>query len=118
MVGPRWKGVRMRAKYYSEKEPNQPTEISEVLGSIIEKATVGIDVRHGQIVTDWESFAPPDWVTFGRPIGVRDYTLLVEVSDGSAATLLRYQLGDLMTIIDERFGPAMVTHVRIRVVDA
>lgn len=108
----------MRAKYYSEKEPNQPTEISDVLGSIIEKATVGIDVRHGQIVTDWESFAPPDWVTFGRPIGVRDYTLLVEVSDGSAATLLRYQLGDLMTIIDERFGPAMVTHVRIRVVDA
>lgn len=115
MVGPRREGVRVRAKYYGEKEPKQPAEISEVLGSIIEKATVGIDVRHGQLVADWDSFAPADWVAFGKPIGVRDQTLLVEVSDGSAATILRYQKADLLSVIEARYGAGIVTAARVRV---
>jgi hypothetical protein len=105
----------MRAKYYGQKEPGKPVEISEVLGTIIEKAAVGIDVRHGQLVSDWESFAPDDWVTFGRPVGIRDHQLLVEVSDGSAATLLRYQITDLMNVIENRYGPGIVTAVKVRV---
>ncbi len=105
----------MRAKYYGQKKPKQPTEISEVLGTIIEKAAVGIDVRHGQLVSDWESFAPHDWVTFGRPVGVRDQALLVEVSDGSAATVLRYQISDLLTAIEELYGPGIVTAVKVRI---
>lgn len=115
MVGPRREGVRMRAKYYGDKEPTQPAEISEVLGTIIEKVSVGIDVRHGQLVADWASFAPDDWVTFGRPVGVRDETLLVEVSDGSGATLLRYQIADLTKAIEEHYGPGIVTAVKVRV---
>jgi hypothetical protein len=105
----------MRAKYYGQKEPEKPVEISEVLGTIIEKAAVGIDVRHGQLVSDWEAFAPDDWVTFGRPVGIRDHQLLVEVSDGSAATLLRYQITDLMNVIEIRYGQGIVTAVKVRV---
>jgi hypothetical protein len=105
----------VRAKYYGGKKKKQPTEISEVLGSIIEKASVGIDVRHGQLVEDWEAFAPDDWVTFGTPVGVRDRTLLVEVTDGSAATVLRYQMADLKSAIDERFGIGIVTTVKVRI---
>lgn len=107
----------MRAKYYGRdgSKRKQPAEISDVLGSIIEKASVGIDVRHGQLVTEWEMFAPGDWVTFGKPVGVRDQALLVEVSDGSAATLLRYQTADLMTSIDERFGRGIVETVKVRI---
>lgn len=115
MVGPRREGVRVRAKYYGGKQPKEPAEISEVLGSIIEKAAVGIDVRHGQLVSEWETFAPEDWVAFGTPIGVREQTLLVEVSDGSAATLLRYQIEDLKRAIDEHVGTGMVTAVKVRI---
>lgn len=115
MVGTRRGSIRVRAKYYGDKEPKQPTEISEVLGSIIEKAAVGIDVRHGQLVADWESFAPPDWVTFGTPVGVRDRTLLVEVSDGSAATLLRYQTADLLGAIEDHLGAGIVEAVKVRI---
>jgi predicted nucleic acid-binding Zn ribbon protein len=115
MVGPRREGVLVRAKYYGGKKPKQPAEISEVLGAIIEKAAVGIDVRHGQMISDWESFAPDDWVTFGRPVGVRDGTLLVEVSDGSAATVLKYQIADLKAAIEERYGAGIVTSVRVKV---
>jgi hypothetical protein len=117
MVGEGWKGVRVRAKYYRRdgSKRKQPTEISDVLGSIIEKASVGIDVRHGLLVADWELFAPDDWVTFGRPVGVRDQALLVEVSNGSAATLLRYQTADLVSAIDERFGTGIVKAVKVRI---
>jgi hypothetical protein len=105
----------MRAKYLGSGEPNHPKEISELLGSIIEKAAVGIDVRHGELVDAWETFAPEDWVTFGRPVGVRDSTLLVEVADGSAASLLKYQISDLRSAIDDRFGEDLVTAVRVKV---
>jgi predicted nucleic acid-binding Zn ribbon protein len=107
----------MRAKYFGGKKQRQPAEISEVLGSIIEKASVGIDVRHGQLVSEWESFAPDDWVTFGKPVGVRDETLLVAVDDGSAATVLRYQIEDLKSAIEERFGEGVVSSVRVKVGD-
>ena len=105
----------MRAKYYGRKKPRQPAEISVVLGSIIEKAAVGIDVRHGQLVSEWESFAPDDWVTFGKPVGVRDQTLLIAVADGSAATVLRYQIEDLKAAIEERFGKGVVSSVKVKV---
>lgn len=105
----------MRAKYLGPKEPKQPKEISELLGSIIEKAAVGIDVRQSDLIGDWEAFAPQDWVTFGRPVGVRDLSLLVEVADGSAATLLKYQIPDLLSAIEERFGSGLVTGVRVKV---
>jgi hypothetical protein len=115
LVGHGREGAPVRAKYYGGKKKKEPVEISEVLGTIIEGASVGIDVRHGQLVTDWKSFAPDDWVTFGTPVGVRTRTLLVEVSDGSAATLLRYQIGDLLSVIDERFGEGIVTSVNVRI---
>lgn len=105
----------MRAKYLGSGEGRQPKEISQLLGSIIERAAVGIDVRHGQLVNDWQVFAPQDWVTFGTPIGVRDGTLLVEVPDGSAASLLKYQMGELKGAIDDRFGGDLVHSVKVRV---
>lgn len=104
----------MRAKYLGSGEPKQPKEISELLGSIIEKAAVGVDVRQSDLIGDWESFAPLDWATFGTPIGVRDLTLLVEVADGSAATILKYQIPDLLGAIEQRFGSGLVTGVRVR----
>ncbi|MCZ7534392.1 MAG: DUF721 domain-containing protein [Acidimicrobiia bacterium] len=105
----------MRAKYLGNGEGRQPKEISQLLGSIIEKAAVGIDVRHGQLVNDWQLFAPHDWVTFATPVGVRDGTLLVEVLDGSAASLLKYQTGELTGAIGDRFGGDLVHSVKIRV---
>ncbi len=105
----------MRAKYLGSGNRRQPKEISQLLGSIIEKAAVGIDVRHGQLVNDWQAFAPPDWVTFGIPVGVRDGALLVEVPDGSAASLLKYQTGELKSAIDDRFGDDLVRSVKVRV---
>lgn len=106
----------MRARYFNQKPPKEPTEISELLGTLIENAAVGVDVRHGELVADWETVAPDDWVTFGKPIGVRSGTLLVEVADGTAASVLKYQIDDLKRAISDRYGDGVVTHVRLKVV--
>ena len=115
MVGQGWEGVIVRAKYYGTQGPKQPQEISSLLASVIEKAAVGVDVRHSQLVSEWETVAPTDWANLGTPIGVKNGTLLVEVTDGSAASLLKYQIEDLRSVVAERFGPELVTAVRIKV---
>ena len=105
----------MRAKYLSNDESGrQPEEISELLGSIIEGASIHVDIREGDLVGDWHDVAPGDW-RLGTPVGVRDGVLLVLVPDGTTASLLRYQTGSLLEAISTRFGADLVTSVRVRV---
>jgi len=104
----------MRAKYLNTNPKREPQEISDVLGKVIEGAAVGVDVRHADLVARWGAFAPGDW-TSGTPIGVRDQVLLVEVADGSVASLLRYQTTQLLSAISEAFGEGLVRSVRIRI---
>jgi len=80
----------MRAKYLTNGPKKQLTEISEVLGTVIEGAAAGVDVRQAEMIDTWSSFAPGDWRD-GEPIGVRDGVLLVAVPDGTIGSLLRYQ---------------------------
>ena len=104
----------MPAKYLRHDDRRQPEEISSVLGKIIEHTSVEVDVRHGDLVGEWNDFATGDW-HLGTPVGVRDRTLLVIVPDGATASLLRYQTGPLLTAIGERYGVGLVTSVRLRV---
>ena len=105
----------MRAKYLSSGGRRDPAEISDVLGSIIEKASVNIDVRHGDLIERWKSLVPPDWASVATPIGVKEGTLLVEVDNGTAGSLLKYQIGSLVEVISDEFGPDLVTNVRLQV---
>ncbi len=105
----------MRAKYLRYGNRREPTEISDVLGSVIEKASVSIDVRQGALIERWVEVVPDDWAEVATPIGVRDNTLLVEVENGTAATLLKYQIQALVGAISEEFGDDLVTSVKLRV---
>ena len=57
-----------RAKYLSYRERREPEEISEVLGSVIESASVNIDVRQGELIDRWRQVVPGDWVEVARPV--------------------------------------------------
>ena len=105
----------MRAKYVSYGKRREPEEISKFIGSVIENATVDVDVRQGELVGEWSTFVPSDW-TLGTPVGVRDGTLLVTVPDGATASRLRYQEKALLTAIGERFGTDVCRRVRLKVV--
>jgi predicted nucleic acid-binding Zn ribbon protein len=104
-----------KAKYLSYGNKRQPEEISEVLGSVIERASVNIDVRQGNLIERWSDVAPGDWAEVARPIGIRDHTLLVEVASGAGGSLLKYQIQQLLDAISLEFGTDLVTSVRFRV---
>ena len=105
----------MRAKYLSYGKRREPTEISDVLGRVIEEASVNIDVRQGNLIERWGEVVPGDWAEVATPIGIREDTLLVEVENGTAASLLKYQIQRLIEAISEEFGDDLVTAVKLRV---
>jgi predicted nucleic acid-binding Zn ribbon protein len=104
-----------RAKYLSYGDRREPKEISDVLGSVIESASVNIDVRQGKLIERWREVAPGDWVDVARPVGIREQTLLVEVGSGTAGSLLKYQTQQLIEAISEEFGSDLVTSVRLQI---
>lgn len=104
----------MRAKYLKTGKKGQPKEISEILGRVIESAAVGVDVRQAEMVGAWATIVPADWV-LGTPVGVRDGVLLVEVPDGTTASVLRYQIDPLLRAIADEFGTGLVRSVRVTV---
>lgn len=105
-----------RANYYREgPKRKDPEVIDDLLGSIIEQAGAGRDRGVSDLVASWDEIVSERWRGRSRPIGVREQTLLIEVPDGSAASLLRYDSADLLRRISDRFGPDLVRGVRFRV---
>lgn len=104
-----------RAKYLSYGERREPKEISDVLGSVIESASVNIDVRQGELIERWREVATGDWRDVAKPVGIREQTLLVEVRNGTAGSLLKYQTQQLIDAIAHEFGADLVTSVRLQI---
>lgn len=105
----------MRAKYLRYGERREPKEISDVLGAVIESASVNIDVRQGELIGRWNEVAPGDWADVARPVGIREQSLLVEVENGTVGSLLKYQIQQLIDAIADEFGTDLVTSVRLQI---
>ena len=54
------------------------------------------------------------WSAASRPAGLRDGVLVVEVEDGTAASLLKYQEQALLERLEQGLGSRFVQQVRIR----
>ena len=86
-----------------------------MLGSIIERASGSIDIRQGELIERWEDVVPGDWRSIATPIGIREQSLLVEVENGTAGSLLKYQTQQLVDAIADEFGSGLVTSVRLQI---
>jgi hypothetical protein len=104
-----------RAKYLNYGRRREPKEISDVLGAIIERASGSIDIRQGELIQRWDDIVPGDWIDVATPIGIKEQSLLVEVENGSAGSLLKYQTQQLIGAIAEEFGEDLVASVRLRI---
>ena len=105
-----------RANYYRAGPPRKdPAVIDDLLGSIVEQAGASRDLGISDLVASWDEVVSERWQGRSRPIGVREQTLLIEVPDGSAASLLRYDAADLLRRISDRYGPDLVRAIRFRV---
>ena len=89
--------------------------VSGFLDQVLRRFGLPDPVDLGRLVEEWADVAGEPWGTRSRPAGLADGELLVEVADGSLATLLRYQQGALLERLEQRLGPGLVTSVRIRV---
>jgi predicted nucleic acid-binding Zn ribbon protein len=104
---------RRPARYLDGGESRQPEAISDVLGTVFERVT-RLDRSAVTLVEEWEQIAGEAW-SDAAPVGLANGVLTVEVPSGAAASLLRFQIADLQAAIAARFGPDLVTGVRLRV---
>jgi len=67
-----------------------------------------------RLVDDWADLAGEPWASRSRPAGLHRGELVVEVADGTSASLLRYQCGQLLERLEEGLGARLVDTVRLR----
>ncbi|MCJ7725228.1 MAG: DUF721 domain-containing protein, partial [Acidimicrobiia bacterium] len=68
-----------------------------------------------RLIEEWADLAGEPWGTRSQPAGLSHGVLVVEVDDGSIATLLTYQQNTLVERLTERLGAPLVTSIKIRV---
>ena len=92
-----------------------PEPIRDVLDEVLRDLGVGRPLDVAQLVAEWDETAGEPWAERSRPVALEGSELVVEAVDGSAASLLRYQVAGLVGRLDEAFGQGLVTAVRVRV---
>lgn len=68
-----------------------------------------------RLVDEWDELAGEPFSTMAIPAGFDDGELLLEVADGSAASLMKYRAGALLDRLRESLGDGIVDRIRIRV---
>jgi hypothetical protein len=105
-----------RANYLSSDDGRrEPTEITDLLGAILERVGTGAGMKAARLIEEWPRVGGDLWSGRSLPIGIRSGTLLVEVPTGAEASLLKFDIPALIGRIEERFGAGLVTGVRFRV---
>ena len=67
-----------------------------------------------RLVSDWAELTGEPWASRARPAGLQRGELVVEVADGTSASLLRYQTEELLRRLEEGLGARLVDTVRMR----
>lgn len=87
--------------------------ISDGLSEILTRLGIPADLDLSTLVEDWSRIAGDPFGSMSAPAGYRDGELVLSVSDGTAASLLKFRVGELIERLDEHFGKGAVTSVRI-----
>jgi hypothetical protein len=67
-----------------------------------------------RLLDDWPALAGEPWASRAVPVVLRRGELVVEVADGTAASLLKYQSNALLDRLEQGLGARLVDSVRIR----
>lgn len=68
-----------------------------------------------RLADEWVEASGEPFASLSRPASYRAGELVLVVADGAAASLLKFQISDLVRRLGERYGPGTVTAVRLRV---
>lgn len=89
--------------------------IGDGLDDVLRRLGVPQAVDLSRLVEEWSVLAGEPWGSRSRPVGYEAGELVVEVTDGAVATLLRYQTRELVERLEGRLGAGLVEQIRIRV---
>ena len=91
----------------------EPTPLGDLLEGLLSRLGVADPDGAVTLMEQWADIAPSPWSERAAPLAVREGALEVEVTDGATASLLRYQVRQLVAHLDERLGSGLVTDVKI-----
>lgn len=97
------------------REPSGLRPVSEGLSDILSRLGLPAHLDLATLVQDWADIAGEPFGSMSTPAGYRDGELLLSVGDGTAASLLKFRVAELVGRLDEHFGRGAVTSVRIAV---
>lgn len=98
-----------------ERRRSEPVPLSDMLDSLLAQLGAARAPDLSRLLAGWEDLAGEPWASRARPIKLAGGELVVEVSDGATASLLKYQALDLIDRCAAEFGPGVVSSVAIRV---
>ncbi len=87
----------------------EPEGIGDIIEALKKSAEVGKHFGHALIWERWPELAGPQMMHHGRPLGVRDGTLLVEIDSAVWMHRFSYEKEAIMERIRRIVDPALVS---------
>lgn len=88
----------------------------DILETVLRDLGGGKAPDFATLSSQWADLAGEPWGSRTRPVHLRNTELVVEVSDGATASLLRYQAPELCQKLGEELGVGVVQTIVLRVV--
>lgn len=88
--------------------------IGENLDELLQRLGLPAADAVQRLMSQWAQLAAEPWASRARPVGLQRGELVVEVTDGATASLLKYQCGELLERLERGLGARFVDAVRIR----
>jgi len=88
--------------------------ISESVDAMFRRLGLSDPVVMAALSAEWGELAGTPWVGRSAPLFIQGTTLVVEAESASMIAFLRYGESKLVTALEARFGPGVVTSVEVR----
>jgi len=92
--------------------------IGEDLDAVLRRLGLPAADAVQRLMGDWATLAGEPWASRARPVGLHRGELVLEVADGTTASLLKYQCEALLKRLEQGLGARLVDAVRIRLTAA
>jgi len=89
--------------------------IGDDLGAVLRRLGLPAPGALDRLVGDWVRVAGEPWAERAVPVGLQRGELVLEVADGTTASLLKYQVSALLDRLEQGLGARLVETVRLRV---
>lgn len=91
-----------------------PSPLGDLIGRLLQRHGLEDLGTWNRIRDEWEDVAPAPWNRHSRPMALTRGTLVVEASNPSAVSLLRYAVASLQATLAARYGEGTVRQITVR----